>query len=171
MKKNSFLLLMALASVHCNVHGQSVIYTYNSQGSCISRVYATNSAKARKFKKATFLKESIKVVVSPSASFENQITISVTGLSSDCSLNYFLSNVSGQIVSIGRIGQTPVVLDTSPLPKGIYILKVKGEITKTARNFWNAGFVILEKAETTKANEKQKTKEEEQIEEVIKLCY
>lgn len=127
MKKNTFLLLITLASVHCNVHGQSVIYTYNSQGSCISRVYANNSAKARKFKKATSVKESIKVVVSPSASFGNQITISVTGLSSDSSLNYFLSNVSGQIVSTGGIGQTTVVLDTSSLPKGIYILKVKGE--------------------------------------------
>lgn len=47
-------------------------------------------------------------------------------------------------------------------------VKIPKEIKalKTARNFWNAGFVIPAKAETTKADEKQKTKEEKQIEEV-----
>lgn len=117
--------MLLFASASTSMQGQTVIYTYNAQGSCTSRVYATNVQKAKSTKKLSTGNCPIKVSVSPSTTFCDNITISTVGASG--SLAYILANASGQVVLKGSFTSEEVTLETSNLPYGIYLLKVSGE--------------------------------------------
>lgn len=43
--------MLLFVSVYTKIQGQTVIYTYNAQGSCTSRVYANGVQKAKSTKK------------------------------------------------------------------------------------------------------------------------
>ena len=123
--KKIFLLMLLFVSVYTKIQGQTVICTYNAQGSCTSRVYANGVQNAKSTKKLATGNYPIKVSVSPSAMFCDNITISTVGASN--SLAYVLANASGQVVLKGSFVSEGVTLATSSLPCGIYLLKVSGE--------------------------------------------
>lgn len=124
--KNKVILLMLLF-VFTYTKAQTVVYTYNAQGSCTSRVIRGTLPKAKKALKVSIDTERLKVDLSPSPTFQNQLSISVMGLPSDHNLSYIMANVSGQVVFNDLIGNGTTTLTTTNLPKGIYIIKVSGE--------------------------------------------
>ena len=117
--------MLLLVSIYTKMQGQTVIYTYNAQGSCTSRIYANSVQKAKSIQKLPTATSPVKVTVSPSITFRDNITISVVG--TDNSLAYILANASGQVVLKGSFEKRGATLTTSNLPNGIYILKVSGE--------------------------------------------
>ena len=124
--KNKVILLMLLF-VFTYTKAQTVVYTYNAQGSCTSRVIRGTLPKAKKALKVSIDTKRLKVDPSPSPTFQNQLSISVMGLPSDHNLSYIMANVSGQVVFNDLIGNGTTTLTTTNLPKGIYIIKVSGE--------------------------------------------
>lgn len=125
MKNKLTLLTILFASASTNMQGQTFIYRYNAQGSCTSRVYATSVQKDQSAKKLATENSPVKVSVSPSTTFCDNITISTLRVSR--SLAYILANVSGQVALKGSFTSKGVTLATSNLPCGIYILKVCGD--------------------------------------------
>lgn len=125
MKSKLILLTILLVSASTNMQGQNVIYKYNAQGSCTSRVYAASAKKAKSSKKLSAESSPIKVSVSPCTTFRDNVTISTVGTSN--SLAYVLTNASGQIFLKGTVSNKGVTLATSNLPCGIYLLRVSGE--------------------------------------------
>lgn len=123
--KKVLLFMLLLVSIYTKMQGQTVIYTYNAQGSCTSRIYANSVQKAKSIQKLPTATSPVKVTVSPSITFRDNITISVVG--TDNSLAYILANASGQVVLKGSFEKRGATLTTSNLPNGIYILKVSGE--------------------------------------------
>lgn len=124
--KNKIILLMLLF-VFTYTKAQTVVYTYNTQGSCTSRVIRGTLPKAKKAPKVSIDTKRLKVDLSPSPTFQNQLSISVMGLPSGHNLSYIMANVSGQVAFNGLIGNGSITLTTTNLPKGIYIVKVSGE--------------------------------------------
>jgi conserved domain protein len=124
--KNKIILLMLLF-VFTYTKAQTVVYTYNAQGSCTSRVIRGTLPKAKKAPKVSIDTKRLKVDLSPSPTFQNQLSISVMGLPSGHNLSYIMANVSGQVAFNGLIGNGSITLTTTNLPKGIYIVKVSGE--------------------------------------------
>lgn len=126
----NFVALLALLIVFVchNVHAQSVVYTYNGQGGCTSRVVKRASSKAKKKMETAmaFEANSAKANVSPVTSFKEQIAISATGLSEGQRLSYRLSNIAGQVFFCGNMDNGKTVLPTKGLPNGLYILKLSG---------------------------------------------
>lgn len=125
MKSKITLLTILFVSVFTKMQGQTIIYTYNAQGSCTSRVYVNDNQKAKSVRKLSTKNAQIKVAVSPSTTFRDNIIISVVGASNE--LTYVLVNASGQIVQKGSFTKEGATLTTSNLPNGIYILKVSGD--------------------------------------------
>lgn len=119
------LFMLLFVSIYTKMQGQTVIYTYNAQGSCTSRIYANSAQKAKSIQKLSTATTPVKVAVSPSTTFRDHITISVVGTNS--SLAYILANASGQVVQKGSFEKEGATLATSNLPNGIYILKVSGD--------------------------------------------
>lgn len=124
--KNKVILLMLLF-VFTYTKAQTVVYTYNAQGSCTSRVIRGTLPKAKKALKTSTDTKLFKVDLSPSPTFQDQLSISIVGLPSDHNLSYIMANVSGQVVFNDLIGNGTTTLTTTNLPKGIYIIKVSGE--------------------------------------------
>ena len=125
--KKIFLFMLLFVSVYTKMQGQTVIYTYNAQGSCTSRVYANVAQKAKNARKVSTETNLIRVEVSPTATFCDAITISVVGKTPTNGLTYVLANASGQVALKGSFAKESVTLFTSNLPNGIYILKVSGD--------------------------------------------
>lgn len=125
MKSKLTLLTIMFASASTSMQGQTIIYTYNTQGSCTSRVYTTSVSKAKISQKSSMGNSPIKVSVSPSTTFCDNITISTVGANN--SWRYVLANASGQVVLKGSFASEGITLETSNLPCGIYLLKVSGE--------------------------------------------
>ena len=124
--KNKVILLMLLF-VFTYTKAQTVVYTYNAQGSCTSRVIRGTLPKAKKALKTSTDTKLLKVDLSPAPTFQDQLSISIVGLPSDHNLSYIMANVSGQVVFNDLIGNGTTTLTTTNLPKGIYIVKVSGE--------------------------------------------
>lgn len=124
--KNKVILLMLLF-VFTYTKAQTVVYTYNAQGNCTSRVIRGTLPKAKKALKTSTDTKLFKVDLSPSPTFQDQLSISIVGLPSDHNLSYIMANVSGQVVFNDLIGNGTTTLTTTNLPKGIYIIKVSGE--------------------------------------------
>ena len=122
--KKIFLFIVLFTNAYTKMQGQSIIYTYNAQGSCISRSKAKSTPKTKSIKKLSTETTSIRVVVSPSTTFCDEITISAIGASNN--LTYIMANISGQVVLNGSLANKGVTLITHDLPKGVYILKVSG---------------------------------------------
>lgn len=101
--KNKVILLMLLF-VFTYTKAQTVVYTYNAQGSCTSRVIRGTLPKAKKALKVSIDTKRLKVDLSPSPTFQNQLSILVMGLPSDHNLSYIMANVSGQVVFNDLIG-------------------------------------------------------------------
>lgn len=127
MKSKLTLLTILFVSAYTNMQGQTVIYSYNAQGSCTSRVYANGVQKAKIARKKSPETSPTRVEVSPSATFDDAITISLVGNAPTNGLAYVLANVSGQVAQKGSFAKESVTLVTSNLPQGIYILKVSGD--------------------------------------------
>ena len=127
MNKKAIKLIMLLALTYAKAEGQTVSYTYNAQGSCTSRVTRAVARRAQKASKSTIDARLLKVTLSPSSSFQDQLCISVSGLPSDHSLSYIMANVSGQVVFSGSIENGNTIITTTALPKGIYVVKINGE--------------------------------------------
>ena len=127
MKNKAFLSILLFVFTYTKAEGQMIVYTYNAQGSCTSRVIKGTPLKANKASKVSIDTKRLKVDLSPSPTFQNQLSISVVGLPSDHNLSYIMANVSGQVVFNGLIGNGTITLTTTNLPKGIYIVKVSGE--------------------------------------------
>lgn len=128
--KNKVILLMLLfvfTYTKTKAQGQTVVYKYNSQGCCTSRVIRGTLPKSRKAPNSSTDTKLLKVDFSPSPTFQDQLSISVVGLPSDHKLSYIMANVSGQVAFNGLIGNGSITLTTTNLPKGIYIIKVSGE--------------------------------------------
>ncbi len=127
MKNKAILLILLFVFTYTKAQGQTIVYTYNAQGSCTSRILKEMSLKAKKVQKVSIDTKLLKVDLSPSPTFQDQLFISVVGLPSDHNLSYIMANVSGQVVFNGLIGNGTITLTTTNLPKGIYIVKVSGE--------------------------------------------
>lgn len=127
MGKITFLWLLLFSAVHTNMQAQTVLYRYNEQGSCTSRIYVDKAQKVKLLQKQSDEAEQVRVAVVPSNIFENQITLSATGVPASCSLSYVMANASGQIVYQGTFGNEGVSLSTASIPMGIYILKISGD--------------------------------------------
>lgn len=127
MKNKAILLMLLFVFTYTKARGQTIVYTYNAQGSCTSRILKETSPKARKVQKASIDTKLLKVDLSPSPTFQDQLFISVVGLPPGHNLSYIMANVSGQIVFKGSIGNEDITLTTTALPKGVYLLKVSGE--------------------------------------------
>lgn len=127
MKNKAILLMLLFVFAYTKASAQKIIYTYNTQGSCISRGFEETHPKAQKLQKASIDTKLLKVDISPSPTFKEQLSISVAGLATNNNLSYIMANLSGQIVFNGLIGNGNITLTTTALPKGIYILKVSGE--------------------------------------------
>lgn len=127
MKNKVILLMLLFVFTYTKAQGQTVVYTYNAQGCCTSRVIRGTLPKAKKAPKASTDTKLLKVDLSPSPTFQDQLSISVVGLPSNHNLSYIMANVSGQVVFKGLIGNGTITLTTTNLPKGIYFVKVSGE--------------------------------------------
>ena len=127
IKNKAILLIFTFVFTYTKICGQTVVYTYNAQGSCTSRTFNGTPRKSKKVKKADIDTKLLKVTVSPSSTFQEQISISVLGLPSGHSLSYIMSNASGQIVFNGSIWNESITLTTAYLPRGIYLVKVSSE--------------------------------------------
>lgn len=125
--KMIYLLILLFVYVYSEIQGQTVIYKYNTQGSCTSRVYANSTQKAHKNRKVSTTTNPIRLEVSPSTTFNDAIYISTVGKSTTNGLAYILANTSGQVVLKGTFTSKGVTLATSSLPDGVYILKVRGD--------------------------------------------
>jgi hypothetical protein len=123
--KNVLFFMLLSVSVYSKIQGQTVVYTYNAQGSCSSRIYANSAQKAKSVQKSSTAASSAKVVVSPYPKFSDNITIS--DVKTNLCLVYTLINASGQIVQKGSFTKESVTLSTSNLPNGIYLLKVDSD--------------------------------------------
>lgn len=77
--KKIFLFIVLFTTAYTKMQGQSIIYTYNAQGSCISRSKANSTPKTKSIQKLSTETTSIRVVVSPSTTFCDEITISAIG--------------------------------------------------------------------------------------------
>ena len=122
-----FCLLLSIFVCANSMQAQTVLYRYNEQGSCTSRIYVDKAQKAKLLQKQSDEAEQVRVAVVPSNIFENQITLSATGVPASCSLSYVMTNASGQIVYQGTFGNEGVSLSTASIPMGIYILKISGD--------------------------------------------
>ena len=127
MNNRTVKLLLLLALTCVKAQGQTVVYTYNAQGCCSSRVLKGITPKAKKVEKQTIDAKLLQVSLSPSPTFQDQLSISVTGLLSGYSLSYVMANVSGQVVLNGTVENGLTTLPTTTLPKGVYIIKFNGE--------------------------------------------
>lgn len=127
MKNKAVLSILLFVFTYTKAEGQTIVYTYNAQGSCTSRVIKGTPPKAKKAPKASIDTKWLKVDLSPSPTFQDQLSISVVGLPSGHNLSYIMANVSGQVAFNGLIGNGSITLMTTNLPKGIYIVKVSGE--------------------------------------------
>lgn len=128
MKNKVIFLLFLFAFTSTKIKGQTIVYKYNKQGSCISRIFKETTPKTQKKDKASNTKTKLlKVDISPSPYFQEQLSISALGASSICSLAYIMSNISGQVFFKGLIDKESIILTTTALPKGIYFLKVHGD--------------------------------------------
>ncbi len=122
------ILVLALLSIvpYIKIQGQTIVYTYNEQGGCTSRIYSNTSKKSKSIKKTLEKVAPSRVTVSPSASFKDKLTISAKE-ADDRPLSYILTNISGQVFLKGTSTNGNVILETSNFPKGVYILNVRGE--------------------------------------------
>lgn len=127
MKNKAILSILLFVFTYTKAEGQTIIYTYNAKGNCTSRVIKGTPPKAKKVPKAYIDTKRLKVDLSPSPTFHDQLSISVVGLPSGHNLSYIMTNVSGQVAFNGLIGNGSITLTTTNLPKGIYIVKVSGE--------------------------------------------
>ena len=127
MKNKAILSILLFVFTYTKAEGQTIVYTYNEQGSFTSRVIKVKPQKAKKAPKASIDTKRLKVDLSPSPTFQDQLSISVVGLPSGHNLSYIMANVSGQVAFNGLIGNGSITLTTTNLPKGIYIVKVSGE--------------------------------------------
>ena len=126
-KKVKTIILVLLAFAYSKAEGQTVSYTYNAQGSCTSRNIRAIARRAQKANKSTIDSRQLKVTLSPSSSFQDQLSISVSGLPSEHNLSYIMANISGQVVFSGSIENGTTTITTTALPKGIYVVKINGE--------------------------------------------
>ena len=120
-------LLLSMFVCANSIQAQTVLYRYNEQGSCTSRIYVSKAQKARKFQNQSDETKQGRVTVIPSNTFNDQITISAIEIPSSCSLSYIMANASGQVVYQGVLKKESVSLSTTSLPMGIYILKISGD--------------------------------------------
>lgn len=119
------MLLLAFTSTE--VQGDRIVYTYNAQGSCTSRICLKRRFQAKKVPKNSTIANFFKVELYPSPTFQDQLSISVMKLPSDHKLSYIMANASGQIVFNGFIRNGTITLTTQKLRNGIYIVKISGE--------------------------------------------
>ena len=124
MKNKAILLIFLFVLTYTKIYGQTVVYTYNEQGSCTSRTLKGTPRKSKEVQKTGINTKLLKVTLSPSSTLQEQVSISVVGLSSGHSLSYIMSNASGQIVFKGSIWNESIILTTADLPRGIYLVKV-----------------------------------------------
>ena len=90
--------MLLFVFTYTKAQGQTVVYTYNTQGSCTSRVIRGTLPKAKKTLKTSTDTKLLKVDLSPAPTFQDQLSISIVGLPSDHNLSYIMANVSGQVV-------------------------------------------------------------------------
>ena len=124
MNNKAIFLMLLLTLPFTKAQGQTITYTYNAKGSCISRVVKGAQPKERKAQEITKDVKLIKVGISPSPTFQDELSVSVSGLPSGQSLSFLMANVSGQIVFNSPIGNGNTTITTTALPKGVYIIKV-----------------------------------------------
>jgi len=110
MNRNWILLIILFISAFTKMQGQTIIYTYNTQGSCTSRVYANSAQRAHKNRKISTAPTSTRMEVSTSATFDDTITISTDGKIPTNELTYILANLSGQVVLKGTFVNKGVTL-------------------------------------------------------------
>ena len=136
MKNKVILLLLLFAFTFTKAAGQkgvvfelkkNIVYKYDAQGSCTSRVIKGVDFNPKRPRNISPNTELFKVVLSPSTNFKDYLTISIEGFPSDYALSYVMANISGQVFFDGSIENESVTLNTSALPKGIYVLKVSGD--------------------------------------------
>lgn len=130
---NKTILLILLGSTLCfTVQAQTVVYTYNLQGGCTSRIIEETSPKIKKASKTSKKLKLLKVEISPSAAFQDLLSISVTELPFGRCLSYIMTDISGRAVSSGTLGNGNTTIRTTDLPRGFYIIKISGEDFKKA---------------------------------------
>lgn len=127
MKSKTIFLILLFVLTHTTLQGQTVVYTYNAQGSCTSRSYSGTPPKAKKAPNTHKEAKLLKVEVSPYPTFQDQLSISVVGLPAGHSLSYTMANISGMVIFSGSIGNGSTTLTTSALSLGTYIVKVSGD--------------------------------------------
>ena len=106
--------------------GQAFVYTYDTQGNSISRIYTANDLQKEKGGYSAE-KSKVKVNVSPTNTFDDQIKISVTALQPNGILSYVMADMSGYVMFKGTLGNEDVTLSTLNLAKGIYMLRISGD--------------------------------------------
>lgn len=130
---NKTILLILLGNTLCfTVQAQTVVYTYNLQGGCTSRIIEKTYPNAKNAPKAPKKAKLLKVKISPSAAFQDLLSISVTELPFGQCLSYIMADISGRAVSKGTLGNGNTTIRTTDLPRGFYIIKISGEDFKKA---------------------------------------
>lgn len=76
MKNKAILSVLLFVFTYTKAEGQTIVYTYNAQGSCTSRVIKGTPPKAKKAPKVSIDTKRLKVDLSPSPTFQNQLSIS-----------------------------------------------------------------------------------------------
>lgn len=127
MGKILLLFMFALFLVCGKMQAQTIVYTYNSTGECISRVLEKNESKVRKQTKGNSAPDLLKVVVCPSTRISDNLSIAVNCSKKPTNLVYFLSDVSGRLFLHGSLYEGDNSISVSELPQGYYILKIEGQ--------------------------------------------
>lgn len=127
MRKKILLSMFAFLFICEKMQAQTIVYTYNSTGECISRVLAEAEGKARKQARSDSNPDMLRVVVSPSPKITDNLSISVCFLKENVDLVYFLTDVSGKQFLHGSLHEGDNTLSTQKLPQGYYILKIEGQ--------------------------------------------
>lgn len=127
MRKKILLSMFVFLLVCGKMQAQTIVYTYNSTGECISRVLAKAEGKARKQARSDSSPDMLRVVVSPSPKITDNLSISVCFLQKTVDLSYFLSDVSGRLFFRGSLYEGDNAVSVQNLPQGCYILKIEGQ--------------------------------------------
>lgn len=126
MKIRNICTVLLLVSFAMHAKGQAFVYTYDTQGNSISRIYTANDLQKEKGGYSAE-KSKVKVNVSPTNTFDDQIKISVTALQPNGILSYVMADMSGYVMFKGTLGNEDVTLSTLNLAKGIYMLRISGD--------------------------------------------
>lgn len=126
MRKENIVCLFAFLFFHGKIQAQTVNYTYNSTGECTSRVVATDRNKAKSQKHDSFSLSLMKIDIHPYPKIQNEMTIAISNLAEQESLEFSVVDMSGKNYTHGVLHNGISNVPVADLPKGIYLLSIKG---------------------------------------------